>query len=182
MWPVVSSNPVTPILNPQNSDPILAMAMGRIETMDLLHVMARRARNPIHLPEGGKDIELAVFEIRTECIKRMRLEHSSAARMCCLVCMAHVRLRAWLGGVGIPFRFKTLILFFFQTVNTFWIPFQPWCYLEFMQQNKITYAYVLINFSFSKNINNQSILLQHLSIHVQHFVHTVSTFLYKMFN
>ena len=56
------------------------------------------------------------------------------------------------------------------------------CYLEFMQQNKITYAYVLINFSFSKNINNQSILLQHLSIHVQHFVHTVSTFSYKMFN
>ena len=95
------------------------MAMGRIETMDLLHVMARRARNPIHLPEGGKDIELAMFEIRVECIKKMRLEHSSAARMCCLVCMAHVRLRVWLGGVGIPFRFKTLILFFFQTVNTF---------------------------------------------------------------
>ena len=40
------------------------------------------ARNPIHLPKGGKDIELAVFEIRAECIKRMRLEHSSAARMC----------------------------------------------------------------------------------------------------
>ena len=93
--------------------------MGRIETMDLLHVMARRARNPIHLPEGGKDIELAVFEIRVECIKKMRLEHSSAARMRCLVCMAHVRLRAWLGGVGIPFRFKTLIIFFFQTENTF---------------------------------------------------------------
>ena len=82
-------------------------------------------RNPIHLPEGGKDIKLAVFEIRAEYIKRMRLEHSSAARMCCLVCMAHVRLRVWLGGVGIPFRFKTLILFFFQTVNTLWIPFEP---------------------------------------------------------
>ena len=53
-------------------------------------------RNLIHLPENGKDIELAVFEIRAECIMRMRLEHSSAARMCCLVCMAHVRLRAWL--------------------------------------------------------------------------------------
>ena len=76
-------------------------------------------RNHIHLPEDEKDIKLAVFEIRAEYIKRMRLEHSSAARMCCLVCMAHMRLRAWLGDVGISFRFKTLILFFFQTVNTF---------------------------------------------------------------
>ena len=58
------------------------------------------SRNPIHLPEGEKDIELAVFEIRAECIKRIRLEHSSAAHMCCLVGMAHVRLRTWLGGVA----------------------------------------------------------------------------------
>jgi len=139
-------------------------------------------RNPIYLSKDEKDIKLILFEIRAQCIKRMRLEQSSAARMCGLACMAHVRLHAWLGGVGISFRFKMLILFFFRTVNTFWIPFQPWCYSEFMQQNKVTYAYVLINFSFSKNINIQSILLQHLSIYVQHFVHTVSTFLYKMFN
>ena len=76
-------------------------------------------RNPIYLSKDEKDIKLILFEIRAQCIKRMRLEHSSAARMWCLVCMAHVRLRAWLRGVGIPFRFKTLILFFFQTVNTF---------------------------------------------------------------
>ena len=108
----------------------------------------------------------------------IRAMEYSALRMSGLeVCMAG----CWWVDVEIPFRFKTLILFFFQTVNTFWIPFEPLCYLEFMQQNKITYAYILINF-FSKKVNIQSILLQHLSIHIQHFGHTLSTFSYKMFN
>ena len=78
---------------------------------------------------------------------KIRAMEYSALRMSGLeVCMAG----CWWVDVEIPCKFKTLIPFFFQTVNTFWIPFEPWCYLEFMQQNKITYAYILINFIFLK--------------------------------
>lgn len=34
---------------------------------------------------------------------------------------------AWLGG-EIPFEFETLISYFFQSINVFWIPFELWCY------------------------------------------------------
>ena len=49
------------------------------------------SRNPIHLPEDKKTIELLVFEIRAKSIERMILEQlgSSAERMCAsAVCMA----------------------------------------------------------------------------------------------
>ena len=53
---------------------------------------------------------------------KIRAMEYSALRMSCLeVCMAG----CWWVDVEIPSRFKTLILFFFQTVNMFWIPFEP---------------------------------------------------------
>ena len=107
-------------------------------------------RNPIHLPEDKKTIELPVFKIRAKCIERWDWSNWGAVLSACALPPPQC---AWLdvgGWTWIPFRFKTLILFFFQTVNIFWIPFEAWCYLEFMQQNKIAYTYILINFIFSK--------------------------------
>ena len=48
--------------------------------------------------------------------------------------------------VGTPFGSdRTLYFqFFFQTVNAFLIPFEPPCYLQFMQQNKMQYEYILV--------------------------------------
>ena len=101
----------------------------------------------------------------------IRAMEYSAVRMSGLgVCMA----TCWWVDVEIPFRFKILILFFLQTVNTFWIPFEPWCYLEFMQQNKITYAYILINFIFKKN--------QHSKYTIATSEDTYSTFWTYTFN
>ena len=104
---------------------------------------------------------------------KIRAMEYSALRMSGLeVCMAG----CWWVDVEIPYRFKTLILFFFQTVNMFWILFEPWCYLEFMQQNKITYAYILINFIFLKKstfkvyyCNIWVYIFNILDINFQHF-------------
>ena len=103
----------------------------------------------------------------------IRAMEYSAVRMSGLgVCMAG----CWWVDVEILSRFKTLIPFFFQTVNMFWISFEPWCYLEFMQQNKITYAYILINFIFLKKstfkvyyCNIWVYIFNILDIHFQHF-------------
>ena len=77
----------------------------------------------------------------------------------------------------IPFRLEILILFFSQTVIAFWIPFEPWYYLELMQQNKITYAYILIIFIFFKKSTFRiyycsiwEYMLNILYIQFQHFI------------
>ena len=46
----------------------------------------------------------------------------------------------WRSDGRISFLSKTLITFFSQTIDAFCVSFEPQCYLQFMQQNKIKHG------------------------------------------